>query len=173
MKHRSASLVILGAILVACGAKSEDSPPARAAESWSSSPDRVVEGLMHAYAARDDSLYATLLADDFRYYFEPPEGQSGDALGWGREEDIVSTGNLFKTPEVTALRLSLQVAPAHPVEGKPGWMVVPVAGGELRVDVKDKEPMQQTLNRQEIYLKPHPRDPKLWQIVEWKDFPAP
>ena len=60
-------IFLLGATLlvVGCGKKSEKQPADPEAV-WASSPEKVVEGLTHAYQTRDDSLYASLLADDFR-----------------------------------------------------------------------------------------------------------
>lgn len=173
MTVRILCLALMGIALAACGGKGDQAGSSADSQSWDSSPDRVVQGIMHAYATRDDSLYASLLADEYRYRFQPPGENSDDALGWGREEDIVSTGNLFRTPEVRALTFDLKVEPARPVEGSPELMMVPVSGGELRVEVADKEPMQQMLNRQEIYLRRDSADPERWRIVEWKDFPAP
>ncbi|NNF06087.1 MAG: hypothetical protein HKN21_04950 [Candidatus Eisenbacteria bacterium] len=148
-------------------------PPAKASSGeWSSSPSKVVEGLMHAYETRDEVLYASLLADDFRYYFEPPGAKPDDILGWGKEEDLVATGNLFRTQDVERLVLALSAStPVKAPSGKEaGWMMIPVSGGELRVEVKDKEPMQVALNRQEIYVR---QQGPGWQVIEWRDYPEP
>jgi len=162
----------------ACGKKSDSEGGAAAANAsrpagnpWVTSPEKVVQGLMAAYESRNDSLYASLLADEFRYYFEPPGASPDDILGWGKEEDLVATGNLFRTSDVSRLSLTLNAGSAQPVTGRQGeWMMIPVAGGELRVEVRDKEPMVVTLNRQEIYV--HKKG-SAWQVAEWRDYPDP
>lgn len=139
---------------------------------WFSSPGKVVEGIMHAYTTRNDSLYAALLADEFRYYFEPEGADSAEVLGWGKEEEVVATGNLFRTAEVERLDYSLDTGKAQPVPGRDGWMMVPVAGGEMVVTVRDKDAMQVVLNRQEIVLRPVDDPVRKWQVVEWHDYPV-
>lgn len=164
-------LVLAGAGCGGCG-KPED-PNAQ----WFSSPTKVVDGLMHAYETRNDSLYAAFLADDFRYYFEPAGADSLGVLGWGKEEEVVATGNLFRTPDVESLRFTLKHGAARPADGpdRDGWMVVPVSGGEMVVSVKNKDAMEVPLNRQEIVLRPvtHDNAVRKWEIVEWHDYPAP
>jgi hypothetical protein len=161
--------VLVGA--AACGGRRDEAVPR--SEGWYSSPERVVQGLMRAYETRDDSLYASLLADEFRYFFEPPGADSADVLGWGKEEELIGTGNLFRTQEVERLSYVLQAGTPAPAPRNADWMVIPVAGGEMRVDVKDKEPMSVALNRQEIFVRRDPRDRNRWQIIEWRDYPAP
>lgn len=140
---------------------------------WFTSPDKVVQGLMHAYQTRNDTLFAAFLADDFHYYFEPENADSLDVLGWGKEEEVVGTTSLFHTPDVVSLNYRLDYGPARPVDqaGKKGWMLVPVSGGEMTIAVKDKEPVKVELNRQEILMRPESSNH--WRIVEWHDYPAP
>jgi hypothetical protein len=169
MKHRLIQLGILAVLVLGCG---KSDPEAQ----WFTSPTKVVEGLMHAYETRNDSLYAALLAEDFRYYFEPAGTDSLDILGWGKEEEVVATGNLFRTPDVESLRFRLEYDQARGATGshRDGWMLVPVRGGELVVSVRDKEPMQVALNRQELVMRPARRGKQDgWEIVEWHDYPAP
>jgi len=169
--------------MVGCGgdkAEKQAPPGTEKTSVWRATPEKVVEGIMHAYEARDDSLYASLLADDYRYFFEPPDAKPEDVLGWGKEEDLVSTGNLFRTEDVKDLSFKLEAGPAESVsrpaarKGDPApgeaWAKIPVAGGQLKVTVSLKEPMVVDLNRQEILLR---KDPGGWRIVEWHDFPAP
>ena len=159
-----------------CG-KGHDAAPSDPNAVWFSSPGKVVEGLMHAYQTRDDSLYAALLADDFRYSFEPAGADSSDILGWGKEEEVVATSNLFRTPDVDSLAYTLDAQSPRPApDGKgKGWMVIPISGGRMVVAVKDKEPMEVQLNRQEIVVRPVRGVDKAtrWEIVEWHDYPQP
>jgi hypothetical protein len=162
---------VLALGLAACGGSGgseEASDPG-----WASSPEKVVEGLMTAYTDRNDSLYAALLADEFRYTFVPAGTDSAEVLGWGKEEDLVATANLFRTPDVTRLTLDLRTGAARESRENPDWTMVPVAGGQLRVEVADREPMVVDLNRQEIHVRPDPQRPDHWQVIAWYDFPAP
>jgi hypothetical protein len=159
--------ICCAAFLAGCSSEQSD-PHAE----WFATPDKVVEGLMYAYETRNDSLWADLLADDFRYFFEPPGADSSEVLGWGKEEEVVATRGLFTSSEVSALVLRLDAGPAVEA-GQPGWMMIPVSGGEQRIEVKDKEPTHVPLNRQEIFVRPHPQDSARWQVIAWHDYPAP
>ena len=174
---KRAVIVLLGVLLViaGCGKKnSEETADPNAV--WFSSPTKVIEGLMHAYETRNDSLYAALLADDFHYFFEPEGADSADILGWGKEEEVVATGNLFRTSDVDDLTYTLSMGEARTSEGpgRDGWMEIPVSGGEMVVMVKSKDPMRVQLNRQVIVVRPMESEgsSKRWKIVEWHDFPS-
>ena len=157
-------LVVVGS-MTGCGKK--DGNTAKYFEK----PEKVIQGLMAAYESRNDSLYASFLAEDFRYTFEPQGGDSVDVLGWGKEEEVLSASSLFKTPEVQSVRYKLYAGVPKPVEGKQGWMSVSVSGGQLVISVKGKDPTIVALNRQEIVMRQ--TQPKKWQIVEWHDYPVP
>ena len=173
------SLLILALLLAACvGCSGGDSTPAQEAaqvpaafDRWLATPEDVIKGVMHAYETRNDSLYASLLAEEFTYQFEPPGAGPEDILSWGREEEVMATGSLFQTPELESVTLSLDYAEAQQVSD--ARVMIPVSGGELRLDVKEKDATLVTLNRQEIFLSPHPSDKGRWQIVAWHDYPSP
>jgi hypothetical protein len=170
--------MLAGLGAVGCGSRGGDGASGKAGDSvagWTASPQKVVEGLMHAYATRNDSLYAELLAGDFRYHFEPPGADSTEFLGWGKEEDLVATSNLFRTAEVDSLALDLRVQQPRAASAEKGkeWMVIPVAGGELRVHVQEKEPMVVVLNRQEIFVRRVPSGAERWEVIAWYDYPKP
>jgi hypothetical protein len=175
MNRRLICVLGMAVLLIGCGGKDRaavDDPSAK----WFSEPSMVIEGIMHAYETRDDSLYAALLADDFRYIFEPEGADSADVLGWGKEEEVTATGNLFRTRDVEGLSYSLDAGQPQPASGadRGRWMVIPISGGRMEVIVRDKEPMRVRLNRQEIVVRPVGDDkpPKRWEIVEWHDYPA-
>jgi hypothetical protein len=166
MKRFGIAVIVLVVLGSGCGRRQSD-------------PSEVVQGLMRAYETRDDSLYASLLAPDFKYSFEPAGADSGDILEWGKEEEVMATGNLFRTPDVEQLVFRLDYSPAKAAEGRgrDGWMMIPVQGGQMKVMVKNKEPMQVDLNRQELLVRPKDVGKKKgaigWEIVEWHDFPVP
>ncbi len=167
--------LVAGLMAAGCGTKDEAEsvdPDAK----WTSNPTMIVDAIMHAYDTRNDSLYASLLADDFRYIFEPDGADSADVLGWGKEEEVTATGNLFRTHDVEGLSYHLEAGAPQPATGpgQDGWMVIPISGGRMEVNVRDKEPMRVQLNRQEIFVRPVGDDdpPKRWEIVEWRDYPT-
>jgi hypothetical protein len=176
MKRAWVPGVLVLALLWGCG-RDDAGKGADPHAEWFSTPTKVVEGIMHAYQTRNDSLYAAFLAEDFRYYFEPQGADSSDILGWGKEEEVVATGNLFKTPDVEQLNYVLHFTDARAAEGagRTGWMVVPISWGEMVVSVRNKEAMQVVLNRQEIVLRPSRSGNPIrkWEIVEWHDYPSP
>jgi len=159
-------LVVVGG-MTGCGKKGGNTAK------YFEKPEKVIQGLMAAYESRNDSLYASFLAEDFRYTFEPQGGDSVDVLGWGKEEEVLSASSLFKTPEVQSVRYKLYAGAPKPAEGpgRQGWMTVPVSGGQLVISVKGKDPTIVALNRQEIVMRQ--TQPKKWQIVEWHDYPVP
>jgi hypothetical protein len=169
MKRVFVGLAILG-FVAGCG-KGDKDPYAR----WFESPERVVQGIMKAYETRDDSLYAAFLAEDFAYTFEPPSGDAGDVLTWGKSEEVLSASSLFGTGDVQSVRLTLNAGPARSSNGPGGRerMTVPVSGGELVIAVKDKEPTVVKLNRQELVLERQGEGKGRWIVVEWHDFPTP
>lgn len=170
MKRAFLCFLVLG-LVAGCGKKEGKDAFAK----WSASPEKVVQGIMTAYETRNDSLYAAFLAEDFRYIFEPEGSDSSDVLTWGKGEEVLSASSLFRTPDVTTVRLILNAGAARPGKGPGGEerQVVPVSGGELTITVKDKEPTVVKLNRQEIVMRRSPGSEKpRWQVVEWHDFPS-
>jgi hypothetical protein len=161
--------LVLG-VLAGCGGDDTVKDPYA---QWFSSPTRVVEAITYVYETRDDSLYAQLFADDFRYYFEPQGADAFDILGWGKAEEVTATGNLLKTEDVESLTYNLRIGTplAATGSGRQGWMVVPVDGGKMVVSVRDKEPMTVIFNRQEFVLRPRNHPDRKWEIVEWHDYP--
>jgi len=153
--------------MTACGKKGSNTAK------YFEKPEKVIQGLMAAYETRNDTLYAALLADDFRYSFEPQGGDSVDVLGWGKEEEVLSASSLFKTPDVQSVRYKLYAGAPKAAEGagRQGWIAIPVSGGQLVISVKGKDPTIVALNRQEIVMRQ--TQPKRWQIVEWHDYPVP
>ena len=175
MKHVWLCSFLLIPFAVGCGG-GDDQPKDPYAE-WFSAPSKVVDGIMYAYETRNDSLFAAFLAEDFRYFFEPEGADSLDILGWGKEEEVVGTGSLFKTADVEKLDYTLDYGQAQSAEGagRDGWMVIPVSGGKMVISVYNKDPVNVVLNRQEIILRPtgSENSTRRWEIIEWHDYPAP
>jgi hypothetical protein len=60
-------------------------------------PDEVLTNFKYAYTFKDSSLYSNLLDSSFVFvYFDPNMGTSGRFVSWGRDEDLRTTGKLFR-----------------------------------------------------------------------------
>ncbi len=68
-----------------------------------------------AYSRQDSALYAEMLDPGFQFQFLQADADSlRDVIGvdnfWGRTLDLRSTGNMFRSEEITGITLNLQVA---------------------------------------------------------------
>jgi len=60
-------------------------------------PDEVLQNFKYAYVFKDSVLYADLLDSSFVFmYFDPNQEPSGRIVSWGRDEDLKTTGRLFR-----------------------------------------------------------------------------
>jgi hypothetical protein len=67
-------------------------------------PQEALQNFKIAYTFRDSLLYSDVLDTGFLFvYFDPNEGTSGRLVSWGREEDLLTTGRLFRHFEVIDL----------------------------------------------------------------------
>lgn len=61
------------------------------------SPEEVLQNFRVAYTFRDSLLYSDLLDTAFLFvYFDPNAGTSGRLESWRREDDLLSTGGMFR-----------------------------------------------------------------------------
>ena len=67
-------------------------------------PEEVLINFKYAYTFKDSSLYSNLLDSSFVFlYFDPNYGSSGRFVSWGRDEDLLTTGRLFRSFNVIDL----------------------------------------------------------------------
>jgi len=67
-------------------------------------PDEVLQNFKVAYAFRDSLLYSNLLDTGFMFvFFDPNEGTSGMFISWLRNDDLRTTGRLFRHFQVIQL----------------------------------------------------------------------
>lgn len=60
-------------------------------------PDDLLKNFKYAYVFKDSILYANLLDSSFVFmYFDPNQEPSGRIVSWGRDEDLKTTGRLFR-----------------------------------------------------------------------------
>lgn len=68
------------------------------------SPEEVLQNFRYAYTFKDSLLYSEVLDESFVFeYFDTNQGPSGEFRSWGRDEDLKSTGSLFRTFDVIDL----------------------------------------------------------------------
>lgn len=64
-------------------------------------PEEVLQNFKIAYMFQDSLLYSDTIDTSFIFvYFE---GETGQWISWGREEDLVTTGRMFKHFQVVEL----------------------------------------------------------------------
>jgi hypothetical protein len=69
-----------------------------------STPEEVLQNFKVAYAFRDSLLYSNLLDTGFMFvFFDPNEGTSGMFVSWLRNDDLRTTGRLFRHFQVIQL----------------------------------------------------------------------
>lgn len=93
MTHRTLALTLIAFALTGCGDKSTDPRPPAGAPVWST-PVAAANAVASIWSSRDDTHYAALLTEDFRFVFAPD-----DTLGatpWSREDERIATGNVFR-----------------------------------------------------------------------------
>jgi len=61
-------------------------------------PEETLQNFAYAYTLKDSLLYSELLDESFVFeYFEPDKEPSGGEITWGRDDDLRSTGIIFRT----------------------------------------------------------------------------
>lgn len=67
-------------------------------------PEEVLQNFKVSYTFQDSLLYTDLLDTAFVFvYFDPRAGTSGQWTHWNREEDLITTGGLFRHFDVIDL----------------------------------------------------------------------
>lgn len=67
-------------------------------------PEEVLENFRYAYTFKDSVLYSDVLDESFVFeFFDPNLEPSGGFVTWGRDVDLKTTGQLFRSFEVIDL----------------------------------------------------------------------
>ena len=67
-------------------------------------PDEVLQNFRYAYTFKDSILYSNVLDESFVFeYFDTNLEPSGGFRTWGRDVDLQTTGNLFRSFDVIEL----------------------------------------------------------------------
>lgn len=82
----------------------EKSPDSSNVITEQKTPQEVLQNFRYAYVFKDSLLYSNLLDESFVFeYFDPEMGPSGQFVTWGRDVDLKTTGQLFRTFDVIDL----------------------------------------------------------------------
>jgi hypothetical protein len=151
------------------------------------SPTNLVQAIVGIYnsgglpAAERLRLYASLFppADHprlgFVFRFQPRDVESGAPPNWGLEDELRSTGNMFKAQEngqIAEIALTLHIASAEPIElqaGKEGWIRVLATDVNLSVLTGPESGMHVSNGMAEFQCAP---DGDRWYITDWRDVPV-
>lgn len=67
-------------------------------------PEEVLQNFKIAYMFQDSLLYSDTIDTSFLFlFFDPSQGSSGQLVSWGRDEDLLITGRLFRHFQVIDL----------------------------------------------------------------------
>ena len=137
-------------------------------------PDSLLLQMQVAHARREIDRYAELLAHDFVFRFQ--EGDITPELGPSLtfEQDSLTTRNMFASPEVTDIRLSLTGAPAASAlwEGEEMQRVV-LVDMLLEVDLSNGVTLRVAGQTQHYYFQwgrpERGEDPGRYYLRAWRD----
>lgn len=161
-----------------------DTPDCRGDGLTQDSPESVLQLLIKSYTRRDIVLYASLLAGDFQFWFDPDTRPSTVPDFWTRQQDSTGTGNLFAASDVSDIRIRLTYGTStwDNTLGHAGWRKIRVTDTFLEVDKVPPTGEVVTLrvdgDVQDFYFR-RGRTPadtlatsptaRLWYLVEWRD----
>jgi hypothetical protein len=125
------------------------------------SPDELLHNFKMAYTFRDSLLYSDLLDSAFLFiYFDPAVGTSGRFVSWGKEEDLLTTGRLFRHFQVVDLVWNAVI-----YESMDGMIGEMSKGFNLTLIGEDSD---FKLSGRAVFTFRKCSDEK-WRITRWKD----
>ncbi|MBN1896085.1 hypothetical protein JW906_16485 [bacterium] len=126
-------------------------------------PDEVLQNFKVAYAFRDSLLYSNLLDTGFMFvFFDPNQGTSGMFVSWLRNDDLRTTGRLFRHFQIIQL---LWKSTIYASMDSTGGMADISKEYHLTLTGKDSDYM---LTGRAVFSFRKGPDEK-WRIVCWKD----
>jgi hypothetical protein len=122
-------------VLTSCG---EDDPRPKSAYNYGNTPDLLLKDFQIAWRAQDETRYAELLSDDFRFYFDPDtRSDKGLPEFWNRFTDSTQTSRVFHSTEVNDIRLTMQYSPVPvSVAEHSNWSLINVGDEFLELELK-------------------------------------
>lgn len=125
-------------------------------------PEEVLQNFKIAYTFRDSLLYSNVLDTTFIFsYFDPDEATSGQMVSWGREEDLLTTGRMFRHFQVADLVWNETISESE------GETISEMSRGFDLTLVDEKNSYRISGRATFVFKKGN--DEK-WRIQRWKDF---
>ena len=147
-------------------------------ESDLSIPENLLKNLVTSYERREIDQYSKLLAQDFTFKFQPGPGADTFPDGLSLAQDVLFTGNMFKSDDVVEIRLGMiwglphdqiwlgeqvsriQLIDLHLDVEKTGSLILRVVG--------DPQDFYFRLGKETLG-----EDPSRYYIVGWQDVGSP
>jgi len=139
-----------------------------------SSPQAVFEALQEAYRTRDTALYQELLAPEFTFRFQPVDAAELETDTWTREDDLLGTEALFRSPDVRKIDIELVALEAtQPSEVQFAEDVQMIRVTQTALTVLESRDAFLVYDQQDFFFRPgheaDGEDPGRWYLLEWRD----
>jgi hypothetical protein len=142
------------------------------------SPENQIENFQMAYRKRDCQGYAKILAPEFIFKFQPLDANDIGTPFWTRDQDSTGTCALFRSGEVSEIRLNLNSSGRDSSINFPGTPLDSLnirITPDLEVDQTDGTTWIVT-DQQDMFFRKgiaaNGEDPSCWFIYEWDDLPT-
>jgi hypothetical protein len=124
----------MSVFVVACGDDQDQQPVERVRPETEA---EILEALQTDYKFQDNEHYAELLADDFRFYFDPVTREIEDLPEfWERATDSLQTARLLRSADLIGVKIKLTFGPTpQEVPGRPRWTNINVVDTFLEVEL--------------------------------------
>ncbi|MFN0152089.1 MAG: hypothetical protein ACKVU1_15415 [bacterium] len=181
-----ALLIALGAFALGCGDDDDDNDnPMNPIDEgpFRRTPEELLADFFEtAYTTRDSALYAEMLCENFQFEFLQADADSlcglrfpPDICWWGRTIDLRSTGNLFRSEEVTGITLNIRIDDKNAYLGDDciGCYQLETTITLRVATIGDgTEPLIFTVDSPQSFVtKPDPADSTLWCLYRQLDRP--
>jgi len=139
-----------------------------------STPQAVFEALQQAYRTRDVALYRELLAPEFAFRFRPEDAAELESDTWTREDDLLGTEALFRSPEVREIDIELVALEAtQPSEVQFAEDVQMIRVTRTALTVLESRDAFFVFDQQDFFFRPgreaDGEDSGRWYLLEWRD----
>lgn len=143
------------------------------------SPENLVKNLQTSYRRREIDQYTKLLAPEFVFVFQPADAGQIPNGTWNRDADSLGTGALFRTPDVSNIRIDLLFGAAEKPQ-ETGFAEdvrqIRIKTTFLEVNESASGITLQITDPQDFFFRPgrteNGEDPGTWFLLEWRDLPS-
>ena len=126
------------------------------------SPDEVLTNFKYAYTFKDSTLYSNLIVSSFVFvYFDPNLGTSGRFVSWGRDDELRTTGRLFRNFSVIDLTWNSTI---YSIEQE----TIAESSKSFRLSLSNADETI-TISGNAIFSFKLDEKENVWRITRWKD----